>query len=85
MPNQNDSLALTEWVKRGDMIVRREALDLNDPEAWPMKWQDKFGSVDGFPWTEIYGTFADSARKEFFRKISPVGYKYCPCCGEELC
>lgn len=85
MPDKNDSLALTVYVKRGVMIVLREALDVTDPESWPMKWKEKFGSVDGFPWTELYGKFADDARRTFFRKTGPKAYKYCPCCGEEVC
>jgi hypothetical protein len=86
MANKDDSLALTEWVKRGDMIVRREALGVTDPESWPTKWQEKFGDLDGFPWRKIYGDASPSARAEWGREMRRKhgDSEYCPHCGNQL-
>lgn len=82
----DDSLALTEWVKRGAMIVRRSALDVTDPESWPTKWLEKFGDLDGFPWRKVYGDFAGDARAEWSKKMHRKhgDHDYCPQCGYQL-
>lgn len=86
MPTSNDCLALTEWVKRGIMSVRRSALDVDDPESWPSKWQEKFCDLDGFPWVQIYGESAVEARAEWSMKMRRRhgNSEYCPHCGEQL-
>lgn len=50
-----DGLSATAWVKRGGMMINRDALSLRDPESWIQLWKDKFGTITGFPWKEVYG------------------------------
>lgn len=38
----NDTLEATEWVRKGTMLVRRDALSYNDPESWPSLYKQKF-------------------------------------------
>ena len=55
---KNDFMELeaTEWVHRGNRYVRRDALSISDPESWVRLWKDKFGTISGFPWEDVYGS-----------------------------
>lgn len=45
----------TNYVKFGDMLVLRSGLSRNHPESWESLWKKKYGSLDEFPYYEIYG------------------------------
>ena len=40
-----DTIAASEWVHRPPMIVRRDALNYEDPDSYWRLWWDKFGEV----------------------------------------
>lgn len=82
----DDSLALSVWVRRGSLMVRRDALSVTDPESWPTKWHEKFGDLEGFPWRKIYGNAATDARLTWARAMHRKNkdIEYCPSCGYQL-
>lgn len=42
------------WVKRGSMLQRRDYLSPDDPESWESLWFNKYGSLQDFPFEEVY-------------------------------
>lgn len=89
---ENDGLELTAFVKRGAMMINRVCLSVDDPESWPMKWVEKFGTIKGFDWVGCFGKEDAEDAKEAFYRIrygidSPAEirrYGRCPHCGKYL-
>lgn len=48
-----EGIEASVWVKRGIMLVRREYLDVDDPESWFSLWKNKYGSLDDFPFDQL--------------------------------
>lgn len=80
---KDEGLSLPQWVTRGTMRYNRDALALDDPDSWPMQWNKKYKSMDGFPWKNLYSGQAEEAREEFMRKDIKQ-FTHCPHCGEQL-
>lgn len=40
-----DAISASVWVKRGNMIVQRNALDITDPDSYWQLWENTFGGV----------------------------------------
>ena len=45
----------TEYVKRNGAIVLRKALPVWDEESWQSLWKKMYGTLQGFPYYELYG------------------------------
>ena len=45
MSNPESEFTYDVWVRRGNMLVRRDALDCDDPESVWMLWWDRFQEV----------------------------------------
>jgi hypothetical protein len=79
-------LSATEYVRRGNMLILRGALDITDSENYPSLWIAKYGSITDFPWEEVFKEHAKEARVEYFRRmrrLSP-GQLVCPHCGNSI-
>lgn len=53
--DDENSFSYPVWIKRGIMLVRREGLDIDDPESVPSLWMKKFKNLDNFPFNEFFG------------------------------
>lgn len=88
----SNELVLTSYVKRGRMLVLRAALPIEDPESWPNKWIEKFGTIQGFDWEGCFGKeYAEEVEETFYQarygrdRAAEIGRSgKCPHCGEYL-
>jgi len=52
---ENRFIEATNYIRRGEMGILRSALPRTDPESWESLWKDKYGSLDDFPYYELFG------------------------------
>jgi ssDNA-binding Zn-finger/Zn-ribbon topoisomerase 1 len=73
------SIWATNYVRRGKMMVLREALPPLDSESWPSLWKEKYGSLTDFPWRQVYGDGWKDAKEDIEKSM-----RRCPHCGGDL-
>jgi len=64
----------TEYIHRNGSLVLRKALPYSDPESWQSLWKDKFGSLEEFPYEDLYEE--DLPQEELIK----MGIMKCPTC-----
>jgi len=58
----------TDYIKEGDYIISRRALDMSHSESYQNLWVKKYGSISGFPWEKLYGDDGEKYKKDIILK-----------------
>lgn len=76
-------IAATEYVRDGEMMVLRSALNPFHPESWESLWTKKYGTIAGFPWEELYKNKWKEAKEQYYieSKARTENIGKCPVCG----
>lgn len=79
-------IAATDYIHRGNTYVLRKALNMDDPESWQSLWTNKYGTIIGFPWEDMYGEHAKEAEESYMTLMEAIKKRIprCPHCGEFL-
>jgi hypothetical protein len=72
------TVSATQWVRRGTMVVNRDCLAPIDKESWVSLWFAEYGTLDGFPWEDVYGATPSS------EDLARWGFATCPVCGQQV-
>ena len=67
----------SEWVKRGNMIVKRSALDFDDPDSYWCLWYTKFKEILPEEFQEqLYGDSVDPVfEEEILDKLEKIKHR----------